>query len=307
MIGGGIVVIEVKNVTKKFDSFTALDDLSLEVEKGSVYGLVGPNGAGKTTLMKAISGIYRLDNGEILVNGENSYENTKIKDGMIYISDDLYFFNNFSIKQMRDLYKRVYSNWSDERYEKLKNVFKIDEKRNVNRLSKGMQKQVAFWLAVSASPTVLILDEPLDGLDPMMRKNVLNIIMQDVADRETTVMISSHNLRELEDICDHVGILNKGKLVIQRKLDDLKSETHKMQVAFESGELPEELKKKFDLLKISQLGTVYSVILKGDKEKIVEEFKKYNPLILDVIPLTLEEIFIYEVGGEENEIKEIIL
>lgn len=307
MIGGGTVVIEVKNVTKKFDSFAALDDLSLEVEKGSVYGLVGPNGAGKTTLMKAISGIYRLDNGEILVNGENSYENTKIKDGMIYISDDLYFFNNFSIKQMRDLYKRVYSNWSDERYEKLKNVFKIDEKRNVNRLSKGMQKQVAFWLAVSACPTVLILDEPLDGLDPMMRKNVLNIIMQDVAERETTVMISSHNLRELEDICDHVGILNKGKLVIQRKLDDLKSETHKMQVAFESGELPEELKKKFDLLKISQLGTVYSVILKGDKEKIVEEFKKYKPLILDVIPLTLEEIFIYEVGGEENEIKEIIL
>jgi len=300
-------VIEVKNVTKKFDSFLALDDLSLQVEKGSVYGLVGPNGAGKTTLMKAISGIYRLDKGEVLVSGENSYENTKIKDGMIYISDDLYFFNNFSIKQMKDLYKRVYSNWSDERYGKLKEVFKIDEKRNVNRLSKGMQKQVAFWLAVSTCPNVLILDEPLDGLDPMMRKNVLNIIMQDVAERETTVMISSHNLRELEDVCDHVAIMNKGKLVIQRKLDDLKSETHKMQVAFKEGVLPEELKKKFEFLKISQLGTVYSVILRGDKEEIMKEFKKHQPLILDIIPLTLEEIFIYEVGGEENEIKEIIL
>ncbi|MBP3284423.1 MAG: ABC transporter ATP-binding protein [Clostridia bacterium] len=300
-------MIEVKNVTKKFDSFLALDDLSLQVEKGSVYGLVGPNGAGKTTLMKAISGIYRLDKGEVLVDGENSYENVKIKDGMLYISDDLYFFNNFSIKQMKDLYKRVYSNWSEERYQKLKEVFKIDEKRNVNRLSKGMQKQVAFWLAVSTCPNVLILDEPLDGLDPMMRKNVLNIIMQDVAERETTVMISSHNLRELEDVCDHVGIMNKGKLVIQRKLDDLKSETHKMQVAFSDGVLPEELKKKFNVLKVSQLGTVYSVILRGDKEEIVKEFKKYQPLILDIIPLTLEEIFIYEVGGEENEIKEIIL
>lgn len=300
-------MIEVKNVTKKFDSFLALDNLSLKVEKGSVYGLVGPNGAGKTTLMKAISGIYRLNQGEVLVDGENSYENTKIKDGMIYISDDLYFFNNFSIKQMKDLYKRVYGNWSDERYEKLKEVFKIDEKRNVNRLSKGMQKQVAFWLAVSTCPRVLILDEPLDGLDPMMRKNVLNIIMQDVAERETTVMISSHNLRELEDVCDHVAIMNKGKLVIQRKLDDLKSETHKMQVAFADGVLPEELKKKFEVLKVSQLGTVYSVILRGDKETIMKEFKKHQPLILDIIPLTLEEIFIYEVGGEENEIKEIIL
>ena len=300
-------MIEVCDITKKFDSFKALDSLSLNVSKGSIYGLVGPNGAGKTTLMKVIMGIYKADTGKVLIDDENVYENINIKDNMIYISDDLYFFNNFSIKQMRDLYKRIYSNWSDERFEKLSEVFNIDINRNVNKLSKGMKKQVAFWLAMSAKPNVIIIEEPLDGLDPVMRRKVLNVMMQDVADRELTVMISSHNLRELEDICDHVGILNNGKLVLQRKLDDMKSETHKIQIAFNNGEFPEEFESKFKVLHKSQLGQVYSIILNGDKTKITEELKKYNPIILDMIPLTLEEIFIYELGGEGYEIKEIIL
>lgn len=300
-------MIKVKNVVKKFDDFTALDDLSLEIEKGSVYGLVGPNGAGKTTLMKAMAGIYRLNSGEILINDKNTYENIDIKNELIYISDDLYFFNNFSIKQMANLYSKVYTNWSEERFNKLKDVFKIDIKRNANKLSKGMQKQVAFWLAMSACPKVLLLDEPLDGLDPVMRRKVLGIIMQDVEEFGTTVMISSHNLRELEDVCDHVGIMSKGKMLIQRRLDDLKTETHKVQVAFPNGEFPKELDEKFDLLRKTQIGTVFSTILKGDKDEIISEYKKYNPLVLDIIPLTLEEIFIYEVGGEADEIKEAIL
>ncbi len=300
-------MIEVKNVIKRFDNFIALDNLSLEVEKGSIYGLVGPNGAGKTTLMKAISGIYKLNSGKILIDGNPVYENVDVKDELIYISDDLFFFNNFSIKQMAELYKGVYTNWNEERFNKLKDVFKIDIKRNVNKLSKGMQKQVAFWLAISASPKVLLLDEPLDGLDPVMRRKVLGIIMQDVEEFNTTVMISSHNLRELEDICDHVGIMSKGKMLIQRKLDDLKTETHKVQIAFKDGEFPKELENKFNLLKKSKLGTVYSVILKGDKDEIINEYGKYEPIILDIIPLTLEEIFIYEVGGEADEIKEAIL
>lgn len=299
-------MIKVNNVSKSFDNFLALDSLSINVEKGSIYGLVGPNGAGKTTLMKAIAGIYRLNKGEILIDNKKSYENVDIKNETIYISDELFFFNNFSIKQMAELYKMVYTNWDQERYESLKEVFKIDEKRNANKLSKGMQKQVAFWLAMSTRPKVLLLDEPLDGLDPVMRRKVLNIIMEDVDENKTTVMISSHNLRELEDICDHVGILSKGKLVLQRQIDDLKTETHKIQVAFENGLFPEELSKKFNLLRKSRLGTVYSIILKGDKDEIVKEFKKFNPLILDIIPLTLEEIFIYEVGGEDSEINEII-
>jgi len=300
-------MIEVKNAVKKFENFTALDDLSLNIEKGSIYGLVGPNGAGKTTIMKAIAGIYRLSSGSIEINNKKSYENIEIKNEMIYISDDLYFFNNFSIKQMAQLYRGVYTNWNEERYQKLKDVFRIDEKRNVNKLSKGMQKQVAFWLAMSTCPKVLLLDEPLDGLDPVMRRKVLSIIMQDVEEFNTTVMISSHNLRELEDVCDHVGIMSNGKMLIQRKLDDLKTETHKVQVAFSSKEFPKELEEKSNLLKKSQIGTVFSVILKGDRDEIIKEYKKYNPIILDIIPLSLEEIFIYEVGGEADEIKEAIL
>jgi len=299
-------MIKVKNVAKKFENFTALEDLNLKIEKGSIYGLVGPNGAGKTTLMKSIAGIYRLDNGEILIEDKVSYENVDVKNDVIYISDDLFFFNNFSISQMAELYKRVYTNFDIERFNKLKEVFNIDIKRNVNKLSKGMQKQVAFWLAISAKPKVLLLDEPLDGLDPVMRRKVLSIIMQDVEEFNTTVMISSHNLRELEDICDHVGIMSHGKMIIQRRLDDLKTETHKLQVAFSDSKFPEELSKKFNLLKLSQLGTVFSTILKGDKDEIIKEYKKFNPVILDIIPLTLEEIFIYEVGGESDEIKEAI-
>ena len=295
-------MIEVKNVTKKFDSFLALDDLSLNVEKGSVYGLVGPNGSGKTTIMKAIAGIYKVDSGDISIDGKKSFENVEVKNKTIYISDELYFFNNFTIKQMSNFYKRVYSDWDQARFNKLKDVFNIDINRNANRLSKGMKKQVAIWLAVSAKPDVLILDEPLDGLDPVMRRKVLNILMQDVADRNLTVMISSHNLRELEDICDHVGIISNGKLVLQRKLDDMKSETHKVQLAFKDGVFPKELEDKFNVLNKSQLGQVYSVILNGDKEKIEKEINKYKPLVFDMIPLTLEEIFIYELGGKDYEI-----
>jgi ABC-2 type transport system ATP-binding protein len=300
-------MITIKNVVKKFDDFTVLKDINLNVEKGSIYGLVGPNGAGKTTLMKCIAGIYRLNGGEVLIDDKKAYENVDIKNDLIYISDDLFFFNNFSIKQMAGLYSKVYTNWDEERFNKLKDVFKIDIKRNANKLSKGMQKQVAFWLAISARPKVLLLDEPLDGLDPVMRRMVLSIIMEDVAESNTTIMISSHNLRELEDVCDHVGIMSNGKMIIERRLDDLKTETHKLQVAFKDKEFPKELENKFNFLRKTQLGTVYSVILKGDKDAIISEYQKYNPIILDIIPLTLEEIFIYEVGGESDEIKEAVL
>ena len=300
-------MITIKNVVKKFDDFTVLKDINLNVEKGSIYGLVGPNGAGKTTLMKCIAGIYRLNGGEVLIDDKKAYENVDIKNDLIYISDDLFFFNNFSIKQMARLYSKVYTNWDEERFNKLKDVFKIDIKRNANKLSKGMQKQVAFWLAISARPKVLLLDEPLDGLDPVMRRMVLSIIMEDVAESNTTIMISSHNLRELEDVCDHVGIMSNGKMIIERRLDDLKTETHKLQVAFKDKEFPKELENKFNFLRKTQLGTVYSVILKGDKDAIISEYQKYNPIILDIIPLTLEEIFIYEVGGESDEIKEAVL
>ena len=299
-------MIKVSEVTKHFENFKALNSMCLHVPKGTIYGLIGPNGAGKTTIINHINGCLKQENGLVTVAGENVYENEKIKQKILSISDDWFYFGTYTIKQMAMFYKDIYTDFNTERYEKLKEVFKLNEKKQIRKLSKGQKKQVAFWLSLSAMPMVLILDEPLDGLDPVMRKQVLNLVISDVADRELTVLVSSHNLRELEDICDHVGIMSHGKMIIQRRLDDLKTETHKIQVAFSDSKFPEELSKKFNLLKVSQLGTVFSTILKGDKDEIIKEYKKFNPVILDIIPLTLEEIFIYEVGGESDEIKEAI-
>ena len=199
-------MIKVKNVTKTFGDFKSLDEMTLHVKKGSVYGLIGPNGAGKTTIIKNIMGIYTPDSGKITIDGDSVFENPDLKQRVIYISDDLFFFAGYSILAMAKYYAGMYKNWSWERYESLKDVFKIDDKRKVKRLSKGMQKQVAFWLGICAKPEVMILDEPVDGLDPVMRRNVWKLLLQDVAESEMSVLVSSHNLRELEDICDHVGI-----------------------------------------------------------------------------------------------------
>lgn len=289
-------MIEIRNVVKTFGDFTALDGVDINVEKGSVYGLVGPNGAGKTTIIKIMTGIYRADKGSIKIDGKDVYENREIKKRMVYISDDLYFFPGYSIKDMANYYKGIYPYWSDERFKAMSEVFKIDINRAVRRLSKGMQKQVAFWLGLSANPDIMILDEPVDGLDPVMRKNVWNLMLSDVAERNMTVLVSSHNLRELEDVCDHVGIMNSGKVVIEKALDEVKGNIHKVQTAFTDG-LPDELKTSFDILKHEKVGSVDMLILRGSYQKLADEIKKYNPLILDVVPLSLEEIFIYEMGG----------
>ena len=214
-------MIKVTDLVKTFDGFRALNGASINVEKGSIYGLVGPNGAGKTTLIKHLSGVYTPDSGEYTINGCSVYENPAVKAKTIYIGDDLHFFPSYSIEDAAKLYKDIYPTWNEERFESLREIFKIDTKRKIRRLSKGMQKQVAFWLGMSTCPEVLILDEPVDGLDPVMRRNVWKIVLQDVADYGTTVLISSHNLRELEDVCDHVGIMHQGKVVLEKSLDDI--------------------------------------------------------------------------------------
>ena len=299
-------MIKVSNVTKTFDGFKALDEMSLEVKKGSVYGLVGPNGAGKTTIIKNICGIYTPDSGEIRINNEAVFENTDIKNKVIYISDELFFFSTYSIKDTAKLYSKIYPDWSWERYENMKEVFKIDEKRKVRRLSKGMQKQVAFWLGICTKPDVMILDEPVDGLDPVMRRNVWSLVLSDVAENGTTVLISSHNLRELEDVCDHVGIMFNGKVVLQKSLDDMKGNIHKMQIAFKD-EMPQELLNNLDILHSTEFGSVTTMIVKGNSEEIKELASGYKPLILDILPLTLEEVFIYELGGMGYEFENILL
>ena len=221
-------MIDVQNVRKEFDGFAALGGATLTVPNGAVYGLVGPNGAGKSTLIRHITGIYRQDVGEITVDGEAVFENPSAKARIASIPDDWYYFLQSDVRDMMRFYRGFYPKFNMERYEKFKEVFSIDEKRTIRRLSKGMQKQVAFWLAMCTMPDYLVLDEPVDGLDPVMRRQVWSLILNDVAERGTTVLVSSHNLRELEDVCDHVGIMDHGKVLLQRSLEELQGGTVKV-------------------------------------------------------------------------------
>ena len=298
-------MIEVKGLTKTFDGFKALDEASLTAEKGSVYGLVGPNGAGKSTIIRHILGIYKGDSGEVLIDGENVWENSKIKGRIASIPDDWYYFNSATLKDMMKFYRGFYQNFSMERYEKLKEVFKLDENKNIRTFSKGMQKQAAFWLAISAMPEYLVLDEPVDGLDPVMRRQIWSILMADVAERQTTVLVSSHNLRELEDVCDHVGIMDKGKVLIERSLSELQDNMVKLQVVFD--ESVKEVPKDIPALHVSSLGRVHTFIMRMNAGDATALLSKYAPVLIDAVPLTLEEIFIYELGGKDYAVKDIIL
>ncbi len=297
-------MIEVRNVMKEFDGFRALDDMSMTVPTGAVYGLVGPNGAGKSTIIRHLTGIYRQDAGEITIDGAPVFENPEIKSRIAYIPDDIFYYANASIREMMDFYRSIYPHFDAERFKKLADVFGLDPKRQMRRLSKGMQKQAAFWIAVSLRPEILILDEPVDGLDPVMRRRIWSIIMADVAENGTTVLVSSHNLRELEDVCDSVGIMNKGKIMIERSLNELQENIIKIQLALPDGEsLPEGL----DILHKSNTGRLQSLIMHGTQEELTEKLQSAHPLFIDAVPLTLEEIFIYELGGADYEVKDIVL
>lgn len=299
-------MIKICNLTKKFDDFTALDNLNMHVPRGSVYGLVGPNGAGKTTVIKHIAGVMMQNDGDVFVSDSKIFENVDVKQKIVYIPDDVFFFPSYTIKDMKNFYKSVYPLWNEARFNHLAEVFDIDIGRRVQRLSKGMQKQVAFWLGICTMPELMILDEPVDGLDPVMRRKVWSLILQDVAERGTTVLISSHNLRELEDVCDHVGIMHQGKVVLEKRLDDIKSDVHKLQVAFNE-EISDELVRELAPMHNSKYGSVTLMIVRGTREHIIETVSKYSPVLLDILPLTLEEIFIYELGGLGYEIKDVIL
>ncbi len=299
-------MIRVKNVTKYFDDFKVLDNLSLNVPKGAIYGLVGPNGAGKTTIINHINGVLKPLRGEITINGEPVYENVNIKNTVISIADDWFYYSTYTVKQMANFYKNIYPQFNSERYEAIKEVFKIDEKRQIRKLSKGMKKQVAFWLSLSAMPEVLILDEPLDGLDPVMRKQVLNLVIADVTDREMTVLVSSHNLRELEDICDWVGIIHEGRMIMEKPLDDLKGAVHKYQLMLDE-DIAEKLSENENVLHISNTGSVYSLIMRGEADSTCKKLRELSPHLCERISLTLEEVFIYELGGLGYDFKNIIV
>lgn len=298
-------MIEVKQLTKSFHGLKALDGVDMHVGKGAIYGLVGPNGAGKSTLIRHITGAYRPDAGEVRIDGEPVYENRIAKSKFAYIPDDLFYFMQADTMEMKRFYEGIYPDFDAKLFYKLQEYFPaIDVKRNIRRLSKGMQKQVAFWLSICCKPKLMILDEPVDGLDPVMRRQIWSIVMAEVAENNMTVLVSSHNLRELEDVCDHVGIMHRGKIMIERSLSDLQGSVSKIQVASASG-MP-KLPERFEVLHRSNTGRVYTLIVKGNPKEAVAVLSESSPTIVDVLPLTLEEIFIYEMGGADYEIKDIL-
>ena len=293
-------MLEMKNVTKTFGDFKALDNLTMTVPKGTVYGLVGPNGAGKSTAIRLLTGVYRPDCGEITMEGQPIYENPVQKERIASIPDEIFHFPSATMEEMHKYYRGIYPNFDEELYQRLYEVFNLPRKGQIRRFSKGMQKQAAFHLSICCRPDVLILDEPVDGLDPVMRRQVWSLILSDVAQRETTVLISSHNLRELEDICDHVGIMDHGKMLLERSLADMQGNTVKLQLV---GDLPEGL----EVLHESQSGRMKTFVIRGSAEAVTERIKATNPTYFDVLPLSLEEIFIYELGGVNYEVKNIVL
>ena len=300
-------MIEVKNVVKTFEGFRALDGLTMSVPDGSVYGLVGPNGAGKSTILRHITGVYRQDSGEVLVAGRPVYEDPAVKARIASIPDELYYFLSASTRDLMRFYRGFYPRFDAARYQALKDAFpSVDERQPIRRLSKGMQKQAAFWLALCCRPDLLVLDEPVDGLDPVMRRQVWSLLMSDVAEHGTTVLVSSHNLRELEDVCDRVGILSHGKVRVERSLSELQEDLVKMQVVFQEKELP-QLPEDLEVLHVSQVGRIHTLIVRGNATEVTNRLAVYSPILMDALPLTLEEIFIYELGGEDYEVRDIVL
>ena len=365
-------MIEVKGLSKYFDNNVALDGLDMNIEKGSVYGLVGANGAGKTTIIKHLAGVIRQDDGTIEYDGQDVWENEGLKQKIGVIPDELYFPPSYNMKNMRGLYRGVYDDWNDEKFNRMAELFKLNQKKRINSFSKGMKKQVMFCLVMATEPEYLLLDEPIDGLDPLVRKLVWRFILDDVENRKMTVVVSSHNLRDMEDICDHIGIISHGKMMLERRLDSLKTSLHKIQVSFGNigaigasirtapdgkpfgsdtkvfdmakpeGELEaeptieeistepdaanektkEEIANEFkdedagaakfdpykglNILHRESRGTVDLLIINNDIEEARQIITRSNPILFDILPLSLEELFIYELGGKNNEIRELI-
>ena len=293
-------MLELKDLTKTFGKVKALDGLNLCVPQGAVYGLVGPNGAGKTTAIRHIAGVYRPDSGSVTLEGMDIYENTVAKSRIGFIPDDLFFFGSASIQDMKRYYAGIYPRFDEELFKKVGEAFPLPMKDPIKRFSKGMKKQAAFWLTIACRPELLILDEPVDGLDPVMRRQVWSLILSDVADRGATVLVSSHNLRELEDICDHVGIMNQGKMLLQRSLADMQSGICKVQMV---GDPPENL----EILHESNSGRLKTLVVRSNPDGLEAKLAGQNLTYYDILPLSLEEIFIYELGGADYEIKNIIL
>ena len=299
-------MIQVRGLAKSFGDFTALKDLDMTVETGSVYGLIGVNGSGKTTLIRQLTGVLRPDAGSITIDGVPVYDNIDVKKRVGYVPDELFFMGNYSLNAMASFYRGLYKSWNEERFRAMTESFGLKPGQRLSRMSKGMQKQAAFILVMSAMPDYLILDEPIDGLDPLVRRKVWHYIVEDVAERQMTVLVSSHNLREMEDICDSIGIISKGEMKIEQDLDELKSDIHKVQVAFDDDAEGMEALGRLNMVHHETRGSVHLAIIREKREKVEEVLGSASPKIMDILPLSLEEVFIYEMGGENSDVSAVL-
>lgn len=298
-------MIEAINLTKKFDKNIAVDNVSATIKKGNVFGLIGTNGAGKSTFLRMVSGILKPDSGSITIDGETVFENVEIKKSFFYISDEQFFFSNATPEDMKNYYKSIYKNFNVDRYKKLMSSFDLDEKKKIKTFSKGMKKQVSVICGISSMTDYLFCDETFDGLDPVVRQAVKSIFAEDIQDRNLTPVIASHNLRELEDICDNIGLLHRGGMILSKDLEELKLDVHKIQIVFDD-EIPKELYQKLNIIKEEKRGSLNVFTIKGNKENIVNYLNSLNPIFFEALPLNLEEIFILETEVIGYDVKSLI-
>ena len=299
-------MIEAKNLTKRFGDVVAVDHINATIEEGSVFGLIGTNGAGKSTFLRMLSGILKPDEGSVTIDDKEVFEDVLVKSRFFYISDDQYFFNNATPEEMMNFYRTVYPKFDKGRFSHLMEAFELDKRRKINTFSKGMKKQVSVICGVCAGTDYLFCDETFDGLDPVMRQTVKSIFVGDMEERNLTPIIASHNLRELEDICDHVGLLHKGGILLSRELDDMKLNIHKIQCVLRPEMKVEDL-AAFDKVKVEERGSLCTLTVRGSREEVESIMENYHPIFAEIIPLSLEEIFISETEVAGYDIKKLVL
>ncbi|WFD09517.1 ABC transporter ATP-binding protein [Tepidibacter hydrothermalis] len=294
-------MIQIQNITKKIGNKMVLKDIELNIEKGSIFGLIGENGAGKTTLIKCLTGIYKVDVGSVKIDDEEVFENNKIKQKIGYVADQNNYFTYFKIEEIIEFYKRAYDKFSVERFERLNDIFKISKEKKIKDLSKGMKMQLSLMLNFSINPEVLILDEPTSGLDAVVKKKVIKILIDEVADNGTTVFISSHHLEEIERICDNIAIIENGEIKYVNSIENMKDSIKKLQVLFEE-KAQDEIKTWDEVLCVESIGRITYIIVKDYSEELQLRLKDKGAKFIEEINLSLEDIFIYSVEEElENE------
>lgn len=299
-------MIEVKNLSKSFESIKAIDHINAKIEDGHVFGLIGTNGAGKSTFMRMLSGVLKPEEGEILVDGEPVYDNPAVKKKIFYISDDQYYFRSGTPVDMLKLYQTCYPAFDGAKWKSLMEKFGLDEKRKVNTFSKGMKKQLSVICGICANTKYLLCDETFDGLDPVMRQAVKALFVKEMDERGLTPVIASHNLRELEDICEYVGLLHRGGILLEKDIDDMKLNIHKLQCVIREDEMLQKIRSGLEVVTIDNRGSLYTVTVRGDKEKILEFMEQLNPVFYELLPLSLEEIFISETEVKGYDVKALL-